>query len=129
MFEITVTTVSLGKPVSLAKAALPTVSLAKRPTTTGTPSRALSAFFAQQDALHAALGRAEAGAALEIAMAAVKMGVATREFEILSGTVISADAAIAAAFKNRSINSGRWARRGSRVVSLVASVEQARRAA
>lgn len=130
--ENPVTTVSLARrsTVSLAKTPMPTVSLAKRPATNGTPARALSSYFQQQDALHVALGRSDAGAARDIALAALKMGVAAADFEVLTGTVISADAAVSAAFANRYINVGRrWDRRGSKVVSLVADVENARRAA
>lgn len=143
MFQLNVATVSLKKPVSLAKsvqvyrienpvttvslARRSTVSLAKRPTETSSPSEALLAYFAHQTALHAALGRDDVAAGREIVSAAYDMDRAAADYEVLSGRSVNATAAISSAFRSQDINLGNW-RKLSRMPQLM-RMEERRRAA
>ena len=122
------TTVSLARrtTVSLAKA-LPTVSLAKRPTTVGTATEALLAFFGSQDELHRALGRTDADAAREIAMSCLRMEIAAGDYERLSGRALTPRAAIHAAFGSQDINQGHWRMDGGKVVTFVEAMQRVMR--
>ena len=155
MFQTIVATVSLKKPISLAKVerqtgplanpvctvslarrptvslakVLPTVSLAKRPTTVGTATEALMAYFGCQNTLHAALGRTDADAARDIAMSMIRMQIAAGDYERLSGRHLNARAAIHAAFGSQDINRGTWRMDGGKVVSFVEAMKKVMRAA
>jgi len=123
-----VCTVSLARPVSLRKAApKATVSLAKRQTSACSPTYALVNFFGCQDDLHRALGRTDADAAKDIAMAALKMEIAADEYGYLSGRTLTPRAAIRAAFGSQDINRGHWRLDGSKVLSLVEAMERVQR--
>ncbi|UNK37721.1 hypothetical protein MNR02_14820 [Shinella sp. H4-D48] len=130
MFVLTVSTVSLAKPVSLRKAApKATVSLAERQTSAYSPTNALMVYFARQDDLHAALGRSDSDAGRDVAMAMLKMELAADEYRYLSGRTLNARAAIRAAFGTQDINRGHWRLDGSKVLSLVEALERVQRRA
>ncbi|HEV7246214.1 MAG TPA: hypothetical protein VGN93_04410 [Shinella sp.] len=121
-------TISLTRPVSLRKAApKATVSLAKRQTSACYPTYALVAFFGCQDDLHRALGRTDADAARDIAMAAIRMEIAADEYAYLSGLTLTPRAAIRAAFASQDINRGHWRLDGSKVISFVEAMERVQR--
>ncbi|OLP54850.1 hypothetical protein BJF92_13655 [Rhizobium rhizosphaerae] len=155
MFQTVVATVSLKKPVCLAKIehqtgplanpvctvslarrptvslakVLPTVSLAKRPTSVGTATEALLAFFGSQDELHRALGRTDADAARDIAMSCIEMEIAAGDYERLSGRQLNTRAAIHAAFGSQDINRGTWRMDGGKIVTFKEAMERVMRAA
>jgi hypothetical protein len=123
-----VCTVSLARPVSLRKAATKaTVSLAKCQTSACSPTYALVAFFGCQDDLHRALGRIDADAARDIAMAAIRMEIAADEYAYLSGRKLTPRAAVRAAFGSQDINRGNWRLDGSEVLSFVEAMERVQR--
>lgn len=122
-----VCTVSLARrsTVSLAKPPMPKVSLRKKPAYYASGTEAMIAMFGRQDDLHEALGRTDTSAARDISLAIIGMEIAAADYQRLAGGKLAVSAAIAAAFASQDINTALWRMDSGKVVAFVEPMRRA----